>query len=123
MSKKNEQAAEQEQQAADQAQEQAADQEQAQEQAEEGEDKVPVTEDEAEAEHAPDQVDSEHRDEEDGLDPPADEELPDNVAPLPDEVKKSIEAEYPVLQKHGSHDAAMKGLQTDASGGYDRSKL
>ena len=112
MSKKNEQAAEQEQQAADQAQEQAAE---ATEQAEEGEDKVPVTEDEAEAEHAPDQVDSEHRDEEDGLDPPADEELPDNVAPL--------EAEYPVLQKHGSHDAAMKGLQTDASGGYDRSKL
>ena len=56
----------------------------------------------------------------DGLD---EEELPEAVAPLPTEVKESLEAEYPVLRTHGTHDAAIKGLQTDASGSYDRSKL
>lgn len=37
---------------------------------------------------------------------------------LPSEVKDALEAEYPVLREHGTHDAAMKGLQTDASGTY-----
>lgn len=37
---------------------------------------------------------------------------------LPSEVKAALEAEYPVLGTHGTHDAAMKGLQTDASGTY-----
>lgn len=58
----------------------------------------------------------------DGLDE-EEEELPEGVQPLPTEVKGALEAEYPVLREHGTHDAAMKGLQTDASGSYDRSKL
>lgn len=127
MSKKTaEQAEQQEQDRQELAEEQVQEQqeaEKAEEAAEEGEDKVPVTEDEAEAEHAPDQEDSEHRDEEGALDGLDEDELPEDVQPLPTEVKKSLEAEYPVLQTHGTHDAAMKGLQTDASGSYDRSKL
>lgn len=45
------------------------------------------------------------------------DETPDTPT-LPGEVKEALEAEYPVLREHGTHDAAMKGLQTDASGSY-----
>jgi len=43
----------------------------------------------------------------------------------PEEVKASLEAEYPMLGRersaplgHGTHDAAVSGLMTDASGSY-----
>lgn len=45
------------------------------------------------------------------------------AATLPAEAKAALESEYPVLREHGSHNAAVNGLQSDASGGYDRSKL
>jgi hypothetical protein len=37
---------------------------------------------------------------------------------IPDEVSAALEEKYPVLQEHGSHNAAMSGLQTDASGAW-----
>jgi hypothetical protein len=48
------------------------------------------------------------------------EELEKVPAPkLPEEAKAALEAEYPVLTGgHGTHNAAMSGLQTDASGNY-----
>lgn len=109
---------------------------------EQAEQEVPVTEEAAEQAAAPEQQDSEHREEPETPEEPEapanpdSEEVPaelseDEEAPvsaeeapkLPAEVKGALEAEYPVLKQHGTHDAAMKGLQTDASGGYDRSKL
>lgn len=127
MSKKPADQAEQQEQAKEElAEEQVQEQQEAEKAADlpEDEEKVPVTEEEAERAHEPEQEDSEHRDDEnDGLAGLDEDELPEDVAPLPVEVKKSLEAEYPVLQEHGSHNAAMKGLQTDASGSYDRSKL
>lgn len=46
----------------------------------------------------------------------AEEEM---TARLPPEAKKMLEKEFPILQEHGSHNAAMSGLQTDASGHRD----
>lgn len=42
---------------------------------------------------------------------------------LPDPITQALEDKYPVLREHGTHNAAVTGLQTDASGGYDHSKL
>lgn len=42
------------------------------------------------------------------------EAIPD----LPAESRAVLEKAYPVLQEHGSYNAAAKGLQTDASGQY-----
>lgn len=56
----------------------------------------------------------------------AGEEAAEEAAPaIPTEVKSALEQEYPALkgEGHGTHNAAKSGLQTDASGGYDRSKL
>lgn len=49
------------------------------------------------------------------------EEVDDGEPALHPEAKKALEAEYPVLREHGSHNAAVNGLQT--SPGYDPSKL
>lgn len=49
------------------------------------------------------------------------EEPVDEEPALHPEAKRALEQEYPVLREHGSHNAAMKGLQT--SPGYDPTKL
>lgn len=79
----------------------------------------------------PDVNDSANPDEE-PEEPPVDDEDGDDddddssePLPLPEKVKASLEAEYPVLGRkrevplgHGSHDAAVSGFTTDASGSY-----
>jgi hypothetical protein len=52
-------------------------------------------------------------------------ERDDAPLPLPNEVKAALENEYPLLGRkrdvpagHGSHDAAVSGYTTDASGAY-----
>ena len=109
---------------------------------EQAEQEVPVTEEAAEQAAAPEQTDAEHReepetpeDEELQDDGPDSEEVPEELSELEDDVeeapapalpaeaKEVLENEYPVLKDHGTHNVAMKGLQTDASGSYDRSKL
>lgn len=61
--------------------------------------------------------------EDESLEEVAEEEAEDDIEQeareLPDEVKASLEKTYPVLQEHGTHNAAMSGLQTDASGHRD----
>lgn len=49
------------------------------------------------------------------------DELVEEEPTLNADAKQVLEATYPVLREHGSHNAAMKGLQT--SPGYDPTKL
>lgn len=78
---------------------------------------VPVTEEEAEADHTEGQTTTSEPE------IPAVEPTEGRDNPLEPEARKVLEDEYPMLKGHGTHDAAVKGLQTDASGSYDRSKL
>lgn len=48
-------------------------------------------------------------------------EAAEQEAELNPEAKRVLEANYPVLREHGSHNAAVNGLQT--SPGYDPTKL
>lgn len=57
--------------------------------------------------------------------PVEEDQDPSEPLPLPEQAKSSPEADYPVLGRkreapmgHGSHDAAVSGYTTDASGSY-----
>lgn len=86
------------------------------------EQEVHVTEEAAEQAVAP-EITEDGELQDDGSDS---EEVPEELSELDendDEPLSEGEAPVMVFRYHGTHDAAMKGLQTDASGGYDRSKL